>query len=174
MRIPLLGLGELSKEVLNKVKNMINSDLKKLRLYNRGTVRFPENSYNDFRDQYMAERIMDEFRDDGIQILVTKEDIYSKGSNYVFGEAEYRGPAVVSTKRLNPKFYDEEESNDLTFRRLKKEIIHELGHCFGLDHCDNEGCVMQYSSSTKAVDEKNDNFCDECQVGISTKGLPLE
>ncbi|MFP4116147.1 MAG: archaemetzincin family Zn-dependent metalloprotease [Candidatus Aenigmatarchaeota archaeon] len=173
MRIPLLGVGKVPEDALRKTKNMLNSHFKKLRFYVKGKVRFPDESYNDFRDQYMAERVMDSFREDGIQVLITKEDVYSKGNNYVFGEAEYRGPAIVSMHRLDPRFYDEEGDNDIFLRRLKKEVIHELGHCFGMDHCENPGCVMQYSGSVKGIDDKGENFCEECQLNISTKGLPL-
>lgn len=174
MQIPILGLGEISSKALNKLENMLNKDFKKLKFYTGGRVKFPENSFNDFRDQYMVERIMDEFRDDGIQVIVTNEDIYSKGRNYVFGESEYRGPAVMSTERLDPEFYDEDSDAKLLLRRLEKVAMHHLGQCFGMDSCKNAECVMQSPSSTKDVDEKNADFCGECQVTISTKGMPLK
>ncbi len=174
MQIPVLGLGDLNQEVIRRLGSMLNSDFKKIRIYTGGISKFPENSFNNLRDQYMAERILDGFREDGIQIIVTDKDIYSKGKTYVFGESEYRGPAVVSTKRLNPIFYNKDNDNDLMLRRLKKESVHHLGRCFGMENCNNPGCVMQRPSSTVDLDEKNDGFCEECQITISTKGLPLK
>lgn len=174
MQVPIIGIGEVPIETIRRLEGMLNTEFSKIKIYAKGNVAFPEDTFNDFRDQYVADRLMDEFHKDGIQILLTEEDIYSKGKNYVFGESEYMGPALVSTHRLDPQFYGEEKDEGLLFRRLKKEALHEFGHCFGLDHCENPECVMQYSGSVKAVDEKSSMFCDECQVEISTKGLPLK
>ncbi len=174
MQIPVLGLGEVSAEAINKLKSMLNKNFKKLKFYTSGRAEFPENSFNDFRDQYIAERIMDAFRDDGIQIILTERDAYRKGRNYIFGESEYRGPAVISTKRLDPGFYDKDSDKDKKFRRLEKVAVHQLGHCFGMDNCENPGCVMNSPSSVRDLDEGSADFCEECQVEISTKGLPLK
>ena len=174
MQIPVIGLGEIKSDVLGRLGSSLNKDFKKLRIYTGGISKLPEDSFNNFRDQYMAERIMDSFRDDGIQILVTERDIYNKGSSYVFGEAEYRGPAVISTKRLDPKFYGKDPNTDLLFRRLEKQAVHQIDHCFGMEHCENPGCVMQTPSSVVDLDDSNGSFCEECQVTISTKGLPLK
>ncbi|MFP4117015.1 MAG: hypothetical protein ACLFQ8_03100 [Candidatus Aenigmatarchaeota archaeon] len=174
MQIPIVGLGEMSSETIKRMKSMLNKDFKKLKFYTAGRSEFPENSFNDFRDQYMAERLMDEFREDGIQVIVTDEDVYSKRKNYVFGESEYRGPAVVSTKRLDPAFYDREGDKEKAFRRMEKVAVHQLGHCFGMDNCENPGCVMNSPSSVKDLDDGSAGFCEECQVEISTKGLPLK
>ncbi len=173
MQIPILGLGDIPVDVLKKLEDMLNGEFSKIRIYAKGVREIPEDTFNSFRDQYMAEGIMDEFHKEGIQILVTEEDIYTKGKNYVFGEAEYRGPALVSTHRLDPTFYDKERNEDLLFKRLKKVLIHELGHCFGLDECDDPLCVMHYTGSAKSVDDKECEFCNDCQVKISTEGLPL-
>lgn len=174
MQIPILGLGDISTRILRKLEGMLAGEFLKVKVYAKGAVEFPEDTFNNFRDQYLAERIMDEFHEQGIQVLVTEEDIGSRDKNYLFGEAEYRGPALVSTHRLDPGFYDKEEDKDLVMRRLKKVTIHQLGRCFGVEDCDNPGCVMQTCSSVKDVDDKSSRFCDECQVEISTKGLPLQ
>ena len=39
---------------------------------------------------------------------------------------------------------------NLALERLAKEGVHELGHCFGLVHCDSPGCVMGRSPSARA------------------------
>jgi len=32
-------------------------------------------------------------------------------------------------------------------QRVIKEAVHELGHAFGLTHCENSKCVMHFSNS---------------------------
>ncbi|MCE4615045.1 MAG: archaemetzincin family Zn-dependent metalloprotease [Desulfurococcales archaeon] len=84
-------------------------------------------------------------------------DAYVKGLNFVFGLAIPRlGVATVYTKRL------ETGDHELFIRRLAKEIAHETGHLFGLDHCSSRNCVMSFSNSISDVDRKNYRFCDNC------------
>ncbi len=174
MQIPMLGLGEVTEYTLKRLESSLRKQFKNIRIYIGDGKELPEEAYNTFRDQYITEVIMDKFYQDGIQILVTKEDITTRDKNYVFGDSEYRGPAIVSLHRFDPKFYGKDSNEDLLFNRLKKQVVHELGHCFGMEHCENPGCVMQYSSSVRGLDDKSSDFCDECQVKISTKGLSLK
>lgn len=90
-------------------------------------------------------------------------DGYEQGLNYVFGAAlpEYR-VAVVFTKRLKPEFYGERPDFNLYFKRMVKEVAHELGHLLGLDHCVDGECTMSYSNSVVEVDAKNARFCQAC------------
>jgi archaemetzincin len=45
--------------------------------------------------------------------------------------------------------------------RTLKEANHELGHTFGLHHCENV-CVMKFSNSLADTDKKPAIFCDTC------------
>ncbi len=84
-------------------------------------------------------------------------DLYERGTNFLFGEAEFGGNvAVVSVYRLR------HPNERVTFERVFKEVNHELGHTFGLEHCKNEGCVMGPSSSLTEVDSKSVSFCKDC------------
>jgi len=47
--------------------------------------------------------------------------------------------------------------------RLVKEAIHELGHNFGLIHCNNQSCVMKSSTYVEEVDQKSVEMCSRCQ-----------
>ena len=48
--------------------------------------------------------------------------------------------------------------------RLQKEAVHELGHTFGLIHCDTAGCVMTRSVNLLEVDAKRVALCELCEA----------
>lgn len=86
-------------------------------------------------------------------IIIVSEDIYSAGSDFVFGEANLGfNTAVVSTYRLG------KWGQSLFFQRTKIEILHELGHLFGLDHCPDARCIMFQSKTLEDTDKKT-VFC---------------
>ena len=82
-------------------------------------------------------------------------DLYAPGLNFVFGEADPgRGIAVFSVARLRSA------ADDALFRRREAtEAIHELGHAFGLSHCENPDCVMWFSNTLAESDRKGTRFC---------------
>ena len=98
----------------------------------------------------------------GKVLAVTDVDLCIPILTYVFGEAQLGGPtAVVSTARL-------QEGADLVgprlvVERLAKEAVHEVGHAFGLHHCDTPGCAMGRSAGVAAVDRKSHELCGTCQ-----------
>jgi archaemetzincin len=47
--------------------------------------------------------------------------------------------------------------------RTIKEAVHELGHTFGLEHCENARCVMHFSNSLADTDWKQAKFCSQCR-----------
>ena len=72
---------------------------------------------------------------------MTDADLFIPVLTFVYGEAQLGGrAAVVSTARLAV----EQGRHDpaLVAERIVKECVHELGHTFGLLHCDTPGCVM--------------------------------
>ncbi len=103
-----------------------------------------------------------------IKILVICDiDAYSGDLNFVFGEAYREGRvAAIYLPRLRQEFYGL-ESNKLVFhKRIVKEAIHELGHTFGLFHCNNELCVMHFSNSLYDTDIKEKSFCSNCKNNL--------
>jgi len=96
-------------------------------------------------------------------LALVSYDLYERGFNFIFGEAEPGGRnAVVSLFRL--RHTDER----IFFLRVFKEVNHELGHTFGLKHCPDSGCVMSFSSSLIEVDRKSERFCEACTVKLSS------
>jgi archaemetzincin len=96
---------------------------------------------------------------------VTSLDLFIPILTFVFGEAELNGGcAIVSTHRLRQSFYGLPDDPVLERQRLLKEAVHELGHTFGLSHCEDYRCVMAPSHSVEWIDLKGAQFCRECSL----------
>jgi archaemetzincin len=99
-------------------------------------------------------------------------DAYSDELNFVFGQAHLGGRVgAIYLPRLKDEFYvrKSDKNNNLFEKRVIKESVHELGHTFGLRHCQISKCVMHFSNSLQDTDFKDDEFCDRCNkilVGI--------
>lgn len=172
MRIKVIPVGAVEDKFIQVVTKKLNSELNH-RFIKGKTIKIPEKAYDKYKEQYRSEVILDALREKGILLALTNEDIYADKLNFVFGQAEYRGPCIVGLARLKPEFYGGEPNFELLRARLIKECIHEIGHVFGLDHCKNPKCVMSYSNNIKAVDKKGKEFCKDCQVEISSQGIEL-
>ena len=129
----------------------------------------PESAYDASRRQYRSDVILgylnllapDKFEK---VIGITELDLFTPGLNFVFGQAILNGrQAVVSVARLRPEFYGQPPDPALLVERIQKEVTHELGHLYGLEHCDNRKCVMSFSNSIVEVDMKRQDFCARCQ-----------
>ena len=88
-----------------------------------------------------AELFVSSVKNDTITIYVTNHILYT--DRYVMGVTAYENLTVL----LNGNYYD-----------LKNSSIHELGHIFGLHHCENEFCIMNETGSTFDLDK----FCNNC------------
>jgi archaemetzincin len=97
-------------------------------------------------------------------LVICDMDAYSGELNFVFGEAHLTGRvAAIYLARLKPEFYDLEPNEFVFGDRVTKETVHELGHSFGLFHCNNKKCVMHFSNSLYDTDFKNRIFCKSCK-----------
>jgi archaemetzincin len=93
---------------------------------------------------------------------ITDVDLFIPVLTFVYGEAQLRGDcAVASTARLEESL---PPGTRLRTTRLLKECVHELGHTFGLVHCDTRRCVMSRSINLAAVDGKHSTLCPDCRL----------
>ena len=44
---------------------------------------------------------------------------------------------------------------------------HELGHTFGLRHCEDWRCVMTSSHAVERLDVKESEFCPRCRKAVT-------
>ena len=98
---------------------------------------------------------------------VTMADLYPDDSwNYVFGEASLVDRVGVwSYARYFPAFWGQEETADSrtqALRRGLKVVVHEMGHAFGIEHCQWYACVMNGSNSLEEMDRQPLRLCPPC------------
>jgi archaemetzincin len=128
----------------------------------------PSPAFDPERGQYSSTRLLRMLLDDpngsdGRVLGVAGVDLFAPVLTYVFGEAQLQGrSAVVSVHRLRPEAYGLPEDGELLFQRLLKESVHELGHTFGLVHCQSNACVMRSSTYVENIDLKPATFCEPC------------
>ena len=131
-----------------------------------------ENSYSNERSQYFSTSIISEAIKqsealNGKVIILTEVDLFIPVLTFVFGEAQLNGKhSIISVCRLHEEFYTEKTDENLLLKRTLKEILHELGHNFGLKHCIDWDCVMHSSTSIEEVDIKGDHYCKVCAGSI--------
>jgi len=131
--------------------------------------KLPKSVFNKFRNQYRSDFVLQFLEKDfkGRILGITKEDMYTEGLNFVFGQAKLKGRvALISIARLNPTFFHQPENEDLFEKRSVKEAVHEVGHMLGLGHCKNRGCVMTFSNTLGDVDKKTKYLCDMCKLQL--------
>ena len=128
--------------------------------------------YDSVRRQVSSTALLAQILDRGApaalkQIGVVNVDLFMPVLTFVFGEAQLSGTAaIVSTRRLANEFYGLPRDDALMLRRLEKEIVHELGHTFGLYHCRQFECVMRSSTYVEEIDLKKAVPCGRCSEAI--------
>ncbi len=126
-------------------------------------------AYDRTRNQYHSTPILEKLSNiTGLGaekiVALTREDLFIPILTHVYGEAQLSGKScIVSTYRLNEEL-DSNQQSDLFFNRTGKEVLHELGHTFGLTHCKDRTCIMHYCRSIRDVDRKSIQLCRYCRI----------
>jgi archaemetzincin len=124
---------------------------------------FSKERNQHFSTRLIADAIPKTTHLEGKVILLVDFDLYVPVFTFVFGEAQLRGKiSIVSLCRLHEEFYTGKTNDEIFFERAIKEILHELGHNFGLLHCSSWDCVMHSSSIVEQVDIKGPFYCQDC------------
>ena len=165
--IALVPVGEIDIKLLDFLKTSLTERFKE-EVVIESRIELPESAYNPKRNQYHATPIVrlisDSISGYNKVLGVIDFDLWVPGLNFVFGEAEGIGgrTCIISLARLRQEFYGLPPDTSLFYERALKEAVHELGHLYGLLHCENPRCVMHFSNSLRDTDYKGSNFCRKC------------
>jgi archaemetzincin len=128
----------------------------------------PAGAFDAKRGQYQSVEFMKLLAQrapkDATRILgVTDVDLAIPMLSFLFGQAQLDGQvAVMSLFRLHQEFYGLPADQELLHERTVKEMLHELGHTFGLTHCTDARCAMSVATHVEFVDAKSERYCANC------------
>jgi len=130
--------------------------------------------YDPTRRQYNGVKLLKEvdylFSSDSAKTIgLFSVDLFIPILTYIFGQAFLNGrTGIASLYRLSNERYGMNTNDELILDRLKKEVIHELGHTFGLVHCYIPTCVMRSGTYVEDIDQKSASFCLKCRNEINS------
>ncbi len=175
MIVLIQPFGKISKEKIELIKTEIEG------FYNCGEVRvanaldLPAMAWYEPRKRYVADSLLVYLKNnkpanvDYVIGLTDKDIATRKGEieNYgIMGLGFCPGNfCVVSTFRVKSKVKNVQHFNE----RFVKVCLHELGHNFGLPHCnENDSCFMNDADGTvKSVDREKKWLCESCRKKIN-------
>lgn len=175
----LVAIGDIPEQVMNWIENAA-SEWYPLPIRRLPALSIPENAYDPKRKQYQSVEIMKALAQiapkDAHRILgVTNVDLAIPMLSFLFGQAQLDGRiAVVSLCRLHQEFYGLPADEPTLRERTTKEVLHELGHTFGLVHCNDSKCVMSLATHIGLVDSKEEKYCERCGLQLVERFSSLE
>jgi len=167
--VVLISFGYFEKGLLEKVVADVGHQFLRPVMMKDGHLDLSE-FYNPARNQYDANQLLKEinsrFASDETKTLgIFNVDLFIPILTFIFGQAFLNGrTGIASMYRLSNERYGMKKDDELLISRFRKEIIHELGHCFGLIHCQNPTCVMRSSTYVEDIDQKDHQLCSKCRT----------
>ncbi len=182
MRFKIIASSSIPTNVIVDIENTLS---RAFNAYTRviSIENIPSECYNPLRGQYRADLVniwlMSKYgrdlRGNDYVVAILDVDAYVPGLNFVFGLASpSMRVASIYTYRLRFTYPGLKLKKDELFMlRIRKEVMHEVGHLLGLDHCYNSKCVMYFSNSILDTDNKDWRYCPECASKLRGKGIVL-
>ena len=175
----VLPVGKVSPQLLEWVDG-IAAEWFPMPMKRLAMIPVPPESYDVKRGQYQSVEIMKAITrnapGDAARVLgITEADLAIPTLTFLFGQAQLDGiVAVVSLARLRQEFYGLPADEGLLRERLVKEVLHELGHTFGLTHCHDPKCVMSLATHVGLVDSKDERYCTNCGIRIARRAASMD
>ncbi len=167
--VAVLALGTIEPHVLRAAGESIRRNLG-LTVGHPASREWPAFAFNGSRDQYDAVLILRSLAEDASTdafrvVGIAECDIFIPMLRYVFGLAQLEGrAALVSLARLRQEYYELPQNDAVLHQRVRKEVVHELGHSMGLVHCGDPVCAMAVSTTVEQLDIKGEQLCRSCAI----------
>ena len=133
-------------------------------------IEFPNHAFDKNRFQYDAGKILYRFEsmrfpDFEKIVAVFSVDLFIPIFSHVFGEARLGGKfALVSLFRLDKQPDGSTSPTAKIYERAAKVALHEIGHLFHLEHCDDNRCLMHFTGGLQGLDEISLYLCRYCST----------
>ena len=166
--IALISVGYFEKPFLEKVAGAVGREFSRPVMLRDGHLDLSV-YFDPARNQYDGNRLLKAV--DGLAgpeahkaIGLFSVDLFIPILTFIFGQAYLGGrTGIASLHRLKNEWYGISPDENLLLERLQKEVIHELGHTFGLVHCHVPVCVMRSSTYVEDIDQKGSGLCRRCR-----------
>jgi archaemetzincin len=169
--ITFVSFGQFDREFLEKISQVVELEFKCLVAFKEARVDISE-FYDPVRRQYNGDKLLVEVGSmqipESIKIIgLFYVDLFIPILTYIFGQAQLGGrTGIASLYRLSNERYGMPNDDTLLLERFTKEVIHELGHLFGLIHCHTPTCVMRSSTYVEDIDQKEAKLCPKCRMSL--------
>ena len=169
--IILISFGYFEKDFLEKIAAVVKHEFRCSLTLKEGHIDLSE-FYDPARRQYNGNTLLKHV--DALPVPESSKtlglfnvDLFIPILTYIFGQAFLGGRSgIASLHRLNNASYGMTMDGKLLLDRFTKEVIHELGHTYGLIHCNNSNCVMRSSTYVEDIDQKGGSLCHNCRSEI--------
>ncbi len=171
--ITLVSFGRFDKGFLEKISEAVAVEYNCL-VSSKDARADLTGFFDPIRRQYNGDKLLREVDTMDIPestktIGLFSVDLFIPILTYIFGQAQLGGrTGIASLYRLSNERYGMINDDALLTERFKKEIIHEIGHLFGLIHCHTPTCVMRSSTYVEDIDQKEIHLCSKCRTELGT------
>lgn len=175
MNIIILGLNTVDRKILEYICEYLSEKIFYCNCEVIDPLILDSHFYNKLREQYNSDLILNwiaqktrTYKAD-IIIGIGDFDAYADNLNFIFGEA-------YPKDRVCAVYLGRLKTNDINLynERIIKEVIHEIGHVLGLQHCSNPDCVMYFSRTINDTDYKKPMYCKRCAKILIKNNIPLK
>ena len=170
--ITLINFGYLGKNFLEKIAEAVGQEFRYPVILKESHLDLSE-FFDPGRRQYNGNKILQALNTSPTPkafktIGLFSVDLFIPILTFIFGQAMLNGQTgIASLFRLSNERYGIEADEKLLLERFTKEVIHELGHTFGLIHCMDPTCVMRSSTYVEDIDQKNQKLCHHCREKLT-------
>ena len=144
--ISIIGIDNVSIQKLRDAERVIKTYFGFKTAIKPNNLQLEAHYFINGKKKYInADKLVRSFEPDERILFLTDKDIFGSGTE-LSGYTLLKGKLILSSSEYE----------------MKETIIHEIGHTYGLPHCNNPHCVMNDSSSQT----KTDQFCESCKSAI--------